>query len=82
MRVHQSACSRAQEDSKEDCMTYVSEMKELLDVCDAEPTIYMRKPVRVPGTIRPLTMKQRRQVERLSRERGYRRFVAEMMTSI
>lgn len=64
-------------------MTYVSEIKELLNVCDAESTIYTRKPVRVPGhTIRPLTLKQRRQVERLSTERGYRRFVAEMMTSI
>jgi hypothetical protein len=63
-------------------MTYVSEIKELLNVCDADSTIYTRKPVRVPGTVRPLTVKQRRQVERLSRERGYRRFVAEMMTSI
>lgn len=68
---------------KEVTMTYVSEIKELLNVCDAESTIYTRKPVRVPGhTIRPLTLKQRRQVERLSTERGYRRFVAEMMTSI
>ena len=63
-------------------MTYVSEIKELLNVCDANSTIYTRKPVRVPGHVRPLTMKQRRQVDRLSRERGYRRFVAEMMTSI
>jgi ClpP class serine protease len=64
-------------------MTYVAEIKELLNVCDANTTIYTRKPVRVAGnTIRPLTMKQRRQVERLSTERGYRRFVAEMMTSI
>ena len=63
-------------------MTYVAEMKELLNVCDADSTIYTRKPVRVPGKIRPLTVKQRRQVDRLSRERGYRRFVAEMMTNI
>jgi len=63
-------------------MTYVSQIKELLTVCDADSTIYTRKPVRVPGSIRPLTVKQRRQVEQLSRERGYRRFVAEMMTSI
>ena len=63
-------------------MTYVAEMKELMTVCDADSTIYTRKPVRVPGSIRPLTVKQRRQVDRLSRERGYRRFVAEMMTNI
>jgi hypothetical protein len=63
-------------------MTYVAEMKELLNVCDADSTIYTRKPIRVPGNVRPLTVKQRRQVERLSRERGYRRFVAEMMTNI
>jgi hypothetical protein len=69
--------------TKEDCiMTYVSEIKELLSVCDADSTIYTRKPVRIPGSIRPLTAKQRRQVERLSSERGYRRFVAEMMTNI
>ncbi len=63
-------------------MTYVSEIKELLNVCDVDSTIYTRKPVRVPGKINPLTVKQRRQVERLSTERGYRRFVAEMMTSV
>ena len=61
-------------------MTYVAEIKELLNVCDASPTIYTRKPVRVPGSVRPLTVKQRRQVDRVSRERGYRRFVAEMMS--
>jgi hypothetical protein len=63
-------------------MTYISAIKELLTVCDADSTIYTRKPVRVQGNVRPLTVKQRRQVDRLSRERGYRRFVAEMMTSI
>lgn len=63
-------------------MTYVSEIKELLNVCDADSTIYTRKPVRVPGKINPLTIKQRRQVERLSTERGYRRFTAEMMSNI
>jgi len=63
-------------------MTYVSEIKELLDVCDVDSSIYTRKPVRVPGKINPLTVKQRRQVERLSTERGYRRFVAEMMTNV
>ncbi len=63
-------------------MTYVSEIKELLDVCDVDSSIYTRKPVRVPGKINPLTVKQRRQVERLSTERGYRRFVAEMMSNV
>jgi hypothetical protein len=66
----------------EDFMTYSSEIKELLTACDVETTIYTRKAVRAGGKICPLTMKQRRQVEKLSRERGYRRFVAEMMTTI
>ncbi len=61
-------------------MTYIAEIKELLNVCEADSTIYMRKPVKVEGRIRPLTMKQRRQVERLSTERGYRRFVADMIS--
>jgi len=63
-------------------MTYVSEIRELLSICDVDSTIYARKPVRVPGKINPLTVKQRRQVERLSTERGYRRFTAEMMTNV
>lgn len=63
-------------------MTYVAEIKALFNVCDIDSTIYTRKPVRVPGKIHPLTVKQRKQVERLSTERGYRRFVAEMMSNI
>lgn len=64
-------------------MTYVSEIKELMNVCDVESTIYAaRKPVRANGKIRPLTLEQRREVEKLSTERGYRRFVAEMMTTV
>ncbi len=63
-------------------MTYSAEIKELLTACDVEPDIYRRKPIRVSTRIRPLTAKQRRQVERLSTERGYRRFVAEMMSTI
>ena len=63
-------------------MTYISEIKALLNVCDANTTIYARKPVRMPGKINPLTIKQRRQVEKLSTERGYRRFVADMMTNV
>ncbi len=61
-------------------MTYIAEIKELLTACEADSTIYKRKPVKVEGRIRPLTLKQRRQVERLSTERGYRRFVADMIT--
>lgn len=63
--------------------TYTSEIRELLTACDVEPTIYStRKAVRACGRVRPLTLEQRQQVERLSRERGYRRFVAEMMTTV
>jgi hypothetical protein len=63
-------------------MTYISEIKELLTACEAQSTIYRRKAVRAGGEIRPLTIKQRRQVDKLSTERGYRRFVAEMMSSV
>ena len=62
--------------------TYISEIKELLTVCDVNSTIYKRKPVRICSVIRPLTMKQRREVERLSTERGYRRFVAERVSTV
>jgi hypothetical protein len=61
-------------------MSYISEIKELLTVCDANVTIYRRKPVKAQGKIRPLTLKQREEVERLSTERGYRRFIADMMS--
>ncbi len=61
-------------------MTYVSEIRKLLNVCDVDSTIYERKPVKAPGKIRPLTLEQRQQVERLSRERGYRRFVVDMVS--
>lgn len=63
-------------------MTYAAEIKELMNVCDVTSTIYTREPVKEGGKIRPLTMKQRREVEKFSRERGYRRFVADMMTTI
>ncbi|NLT66958.1 MAG: hypothetical protein GXX84_10185 [Acidobacteria bacterium] len=62
--------------------TYASEIKELMNVCDVDSTIYLRQPVREGGQIRRLTTKQRREVEKVSTERGYRRFVAEMMTTI
>ena len=63
-------------------MSYISEVKELLTACDVRSTIYERKPTRASGTIRPLTARQRRVVEKLSIERGYRRFVAERMANI
>jgi hypothetical protein len=63
-------------------MSYISEIKELLSACEVDSTIYQRKPVRVHGTIRPLTRRQRLEVEKLSIERGYRRFVADRMGNI
>jgi hypothetical protein len=63
-------------------MSYISEVRELLTACDVRSTIYERKPTRASGTIRPLTDWQRRQVERLSIERGYRRFVADRMGNV
>ena len=64
-------------------MTYSKEMYEFLEACGCASDIYTRKPVRIPGaTIRPLTRAQRNQVERLSTERGYRRFTAELMGRI
>ena len=63
-------------------VTYISEIRELLTACDVRPTIYERKPTRVSGNIHPLTPKQRRKVDELSIERGYRRFVAERMVNI
>ncbi len=62
--------------------TYASEIKELLEACEVQSDIYMRKAVRASGRIRPLTVKQRRQVEKLSTERGYRRFTAERMSNV
>jgi hypothetical protein len=64
-------------------VTYIAEVKELLTACNVSSTIYERKkPTRASGTIRPLTAKQRREVERLSIERGYRRFVADRMGNV
>jgi hypothetical protein len=61
---------------------YISEVKELLTACDVRSTIYERKPTRAVGIIRPLTRRQREEVERLSTERGYRPFVAERMANV
>ena len=63
-------------------MTYIAEVRELLAACDVRSTIYERKPTRANGTIRPLTASQRKEVERLSRERGYRPFLAERMANV
>ena len=64
-------------------MTYTAEIKELFTACDVRPRLYEeRKPIRIPGSIRPLTTEQRRKVEELSIERGYRRFVADRMANV
>jgi hypothetical protein len=63
-------------------MTYVSEVRKLMTACEVHSTIYERKPTRASGTFRPLTEWQRRQVESLSIERGYRRFVADRMANV
>jgi len=62
-------------------MTYVAEIRKLLNVCEVDSTIYEeRKPVKVQAKVHPLTLAQRQQVERLSKERGYRRFVVDMVS--
>lgn len=59
---------------------YSDEMHKLFDGLGIESNLYReRRPVRVQTQVRPLTQKQRDQVERLSTERGYRMFVAERM---
>jgi hypothetical protein len=63
-------------------MTWITEVRELLAACDVRSTIYERKPTRASGTIRPLTARQRREVEKLSIERGYRRFMADRMANV
>jgi starvation-inducible outer membrane lipoprotein len=63
-------------------MTYSAEIKELLAACEVETSIYQRKAVRAGGKVSRLTAKQRRQVEELSTERGYRRFIAERMSTV
>lgn len=75
----------AQENSKTDCdcgnadMTYSDEIKSLLAAIGYEPRIYSHEPTRETCRLRPLTARQRHQVDALSRERGYRRFVATYM---
>jgi hypothetical protein len=64
-------------------MTYIQEVKELLDACGCQATIYRKqKAVRPAGQVKPLTAAERRQVDRLSTERGYRRFTAERMSAL
>lgn len=58
-------------------MIYISEIKALLGPTES---IYDRTPAREEYTGRPLTKKDRLQVERKSYpDRGYRRLVAEQM---
>ena len=60
-------------------MTYISEIKLLLSACGCESNIYKRKPTKCcKGECKPLTARERREVERVSKERGYRAFRAEM----
>ena len=61
-------------------MTWISDVRLLLKGCEAN--IYKRKPTKSEGQPTALTLKQRRQVDRLSTERGYRRFTADRMSSI
>ncbi len=61
-------------------MIYANEIRKLLDSCGCEATIYTDRKPALPdneGPVYPLTPAQRRRVERLSTERGYRRFTAE-----
>jgi hypothetical protein len=60
-------------------MTYIAEVRHLLEACDCRSDIYKRKSIRAAADPHPLTLKERRQVERLSTERGYRRFTADHM---
>ncbi len=63
-------------------MSYHLEMKQLLTACGCESAIYTRKPVKGTGEVQPLTPQQRRQVERLSKERGYRRIVVDFANRV
>lgn len=62
-------------------MTYAHEMREFLTAIGHEATIYDREPARESSPVSPLTRRERKRVDELSRERGYRRFTAERMTA-
>jgi len=59
--------------------TYSQEIKRLMEGLEIRPTPYEERPApaKVRARIRRLTPSQRRRVEELSRERGYRRLVAD-----
>jgi len=60
--------------------TYITDVRRLLQQCGCASDVYERiKPVKIPGSIHPLTPGQRRHVDAVSRERGYRRFVVTHM---
>lgn len=64
-------------------MTYIREIRELLDACGCDGSIYRtHTAVRVSGKVTPITARDRRRVEKLSTERGYRRFTADLMTNV
>jgi hypothetical protein len=59
-------------------MTYIEEMELLFRGLGIESGIYNQAPVKVVADFKPLTKVQRAQVDLLSKERGYRRFTADM----
>lgn len=61
--------------------TYNQQIKLLLSRCGCEASIYDREPAKADGAPVPLTRRERQQVEAVSRERGYRRFAADMMAA-
>lgn len=62
-------------------MTYVRQIRLLLSRCGCEASIYDREPAKADGAPVPLTRRERNKVEAVSRERGYRRFTADMMAA-
>jgi hypothetical protein len=59
-------------------MTYAQEMNLLFKKLGIEAVIYQQVPVKVVADYKPITKVQRAQVDLLSKERGYRRFTADM----
>jgi hypothetical protein len=59
-------------------MTYAQEIELLFKELGIEAVIYQQVPVKVVADSKPLTKAQRAQVDLLSKERGYRRFTADM----
>jgi hypothetical protein len=59
-------------------MTYIQDMKLLLKTCNVKTTIYEKEAIReINGNITPLTAKERRKVNSLSKEHGYRRLIVD-----